>query len=149
MNFYGFQFNLVNVVVSLLIGMLIGSSLLCSCSKVSVKEGLAIMGADIGHNMSEGVPGDTWANAHANANANANTNANANNSNIFAALKNNVGGSVPLPDGQMTFFYANKFDPACCFKPQQYSTGTGCACISVEQMKYLNERGGNNTEDHH
>ena len=144
MNFYGFQFNLVNVVVSLLIGMLIGSSLLCSCSKVSVKEGLAIMGAEIGHNMSEGVPGDTWANAHANARANDN----ANDPNIFAALKNNVGGSIPLPDGQMNFFYANKFDPKCCFKPQQYSTSSGCACISVEQMRYLNERGGNNTEDH-
>ncbi len=139
MNFYGFQFNLVNVVVSLLIGMLIGSSLLCSCSKVSVKEGLAIMGAQIGHNMSEGVPGDTWANSNASASAN--------DSNVFAALKNNIGGSVPLPDGQMDFFYANKFDPSCCFKPQQYSTGTGCACISVEQMRYLNQRGGNNTKD--
>ena len=141
MNFYGFHFNLVNVVVSLLLGILIGSTLLCSCAKVSVKEGLALMGSEIGHNMSEGVPGDTWANTHANARANAN----ASDPNIFAALKNNVGGSVPLPDGQMNFFYANNFDPKCCFKPQQYSTSSGCACISVEQMRYLNERAGNNT----
>ena len=139
MNFMGFKFNLVNIAIALLIGSLIGSTLLCSCSKVNVKEGLAIMGAEIGWNMSQGVPGDTWANARDNDLQSGNT------TNMYAALKNNVGGEVPLPEDQMNFFYANKFDPACCFKPQQYSTGAGCACISVEQMKYLNERGGNNT----
>ena len=68
------------------------------------------------------------------------------NYNQYAALKGIVGGQVPLPDNQLNFFYANKFDGSCCTKPQQYSSSTGCACISEEQMKYLNQRGGNNTE---
>ena len=135
MNFYGFQFNLKTAAIFLLLGLLIGSSLFCACSKVTVKEGLALMAADIGYNLSDGVPGDTWTNP-------PNT---KHNKNIYAALDNNKGGAVPLPEGELNFFYANKFDPACCYKPQQYSTGAGCACISQEQMKYLNERGGNNT----
>ena len=49
MNLYGFTFNLVNVVIALLLGMFIGSSLLCACSKVSVKEGLAMLGGKIYH----------------------------------------------------------------------------------------------------
>ena len=141
MNLYGFQFNLVNVVVALLIGTLIGTTLLCSCAKVSIKEGLALLGADIGHNMSKGVPGDTWAKAHANSDTNTDSNAD----NIFAALKNNVAGSVPLPEGNMNFFYGNKFDPACCFSPNRYTSSSGCSCLSVDQVNYLNERGGNNT----
>ena len=141
MKLYGFQFNLVNVVVSLLIGTLIGSTLLCSFDKVSIKEGLAVMGTIIGHNMSEGVPGDTWAKAHANSG----TNTDSNDDSIFAALKNNVAGSVPLPEGNMNFFYGNKFDLACCFSPNRYTSSSGCACLSVDQVNYLNERGGNNT----
>ena len=136
-NLYGLKLNLVNI-VNIVIALIIGTSLLCSCSNVSVKEGLEMIGAELGHNMSEGVPGDKWANSRDNNLQSNNT------TNMYASLKNNVGGSVPLPEDQMSLFYANKFDPACCFKPQNYSTGAGCACISVEQMKYLNERGGNN-----
>ena len=64
----------------------------------------------------------------------------------YAPLKGITGGPVPLPENQLDFFFANKFDGSCCAKPQQYSSSTGCACISPEQMKYLNRRGGNNTE---
>ena len=63
----------------------------------------------------------------------------------YGPLKNNTGGSVPLPENELNFFYNNKFDPSCCSQPQQYSSSTGCACITKEQMQYLNKRGGNNT----
>lgn len=135
MNLYGFKFNLETVIGSLLLGLLIGSSLFCSCSKVSVKEGMSLIGAALDYNLSSGVPGDTWTNKPDTKSDKS----------IYASLKNNKGGTVPLPNGEMNFFYANKFSPSCCYKPQQYSTGSGCACISVEQMKYLNERGGNNS----
>lgn len=61
----------------------------------------------------------------------------------MTALKNNKGGVVPLPEGQLNFFYDTSFHPKCCNLPQQYSSSTGCACITPEQMRYLNTRGGN------
>ena len=136
MNLFGVKVNLATVLVSLVLGLVIGASLLCSCSNLSVKEGLQMIGAKVGYNMSDGVPGDTWADIPGQK---------YNQKSIYALLKDNKGGKVPLPKGELDFFYANKFDLSCCFKPQTYSSSTGCACISVDQMKYLNERGGNNT----
>ena len=52
------------------------------------------------------------------------------------------GTPVPL-ENTMYYFKDNKFDPSCC--PTTYTSGTGCACTSVPQMVYLNERGGNRT----
>ena len=63
--------------------------------------------------------------------------------NIFAKLETNEGGQVPLPEGELVFFNKTKFSPECC--PSSYSSSAGCACASPEQMKYLNERGGNRT----
>ena len=59
-----------------------------------------------------------------------------------APLSGNQGGSVPLPPGQLDFFYANKFDPSCC-ATTSYSGSNGCPCISPQQMEYLNSRAGN------
>ena len=56
-----------------------------------------------------------------------------------------TGTQVPLPDGQLFFFQNNQFKPECC--PSPYSASTGCACMSSEQIAYLNSRGGNRTCD--
>jgi len=49
---------------------------------------------------------------------------------------------VPLPEGELVFFANNQFKPECC--PNSYSNGSGCACMTVNQYKYLIDRGGNN-----
>ena len=49
---------------------------------------------------------------------------------------------IPLPEGQMMLFADTEFKPQCC--PNTYSTGAGCACMTVDQLNYLNARGGNN-----
>lgn len=54
----------------------------------------------------------------------------------------NKGTPVPL-QGTMDFFKDNAFRPDCC--PSTYSLSTGCACLSSDQIEYLNERGGNRT----
>jgi hypothetical protein len=65
-------------------------------------------------------------------------------SNIYSELeKNEGGGPIPLPEDELLFFDSTKFSPECC--PSPYSTSEGCVCASPEQMKYLNERGGNRT----
>lgn len=63
------------------------------------------------------------------------------------AQKSNMysGTQVPLPDGELFFFQNNQFKPECC--PSPYSASTGCACMSSEQISYLNSRGGNRTSD--
>lgn len=49
---------------------------------------------------------------------------------------------VPLPDGQMDMFATTSFSPKCC--PNTFSNSMGCACMTLEQQKYLTQRGGNN-----
>jgi hypothetical protein len=62
---------------------------------------------------------------------------------LYANLEHNVTGPIPLPDEELVFFDKNIFSPECC--PSNYSSADGCLCAAPEQMKYLNERGGNRT----
>lgn len=132
----GFKFNLATVVVALLIGFIICCFTLCSCTSLELKEGFNLIGAPTNYKMGDGVPGDTWP---------LHNNQSQEDDNMYASLENNVAGKVPLPDNELFLFYDNKFSPECCYKPQQYSSSTGCACLSPAQMKYLSSRGGNNT----
>lgn len=52
----------------------------------------------------------------------------------FSNLKKNP--DIPL------IFNDTPFKPSCC--PNTYSNSTGCACMSLQQYNYLNDRGGNN-----
>lgn len=49
---------------------------------------------------------------------------------------------IPLPEGESDMFATTQFKPECC--PNAYSTSTGCACMTVEQYNFLQNRGGNN-----
>jgi hypothetical protein len=49
---------------------------------------------------------------------------------------------IPLPEGQLDMLATTPFAPECC--PNAYSSSTGCACMTVEQYNYLQDRGGNN-----
>ena len=48
----------------------------------------------------------------------------------------------PLPNDQMFMFANTQFKPECV---SSYSSSTGGACMTMDQYKMLNERGGNNT----
>ena len=49
---------------------------------------------------------------------------------------------IPLPEGELDFFATTPFKPECC--PNLYSNSTGCACVTVDQYNYIQQRGGNN-----
>ena len=49
---------------------------------------------------------------------------------------------IPLPGGELDFFFNTPFRPECC--PNTYSTDRGCACTTQKQNGYLVTRGGNN-----
>ncbi len=53
-----------------------------------------------------------------------------------------TGTPVPLPEGEMFMFADNKVSPECC-SSSTFSTVDGCVCTSMDQIKYINERGGN------
>jgi hypothetical protein len=55
-----------------------------------------------------------------------------------------TGTPVPLPEGELFMFANNVSSPECCTSAT-YSTVDGCVCTSMDQLKYLNERGGNRT----
>lgn len=49
---------------------------------------------------------------------------------------------IPLPKGQLDMFATTPFAPECC--PNAYSSSMGCACMTVDQYKFLKNRGFNN-----
>jgi len=132
---FGRKANVELIIISIIIGMILCSFTLCSC--VGMKKENFSMGAPLNYNLGEGVPMNNWSQP--------NTSGDVPESAMYASLENNVGGTVPLPPNQLSFFSDTKFDASCCYKPQQYSTSNGCACMSPKQMKYLSNRGGNNT----
>ena len=126
------------LVLIMIVGAFIGVNMWCSCAggiKEGFNAGVNIAGAAIDYSMGKGLP-QSWENVNGKIDANSAAT-------WYKSLEGNVGGPVPLPEGQLSMFADNKFDPNCC--PSTYSTGSGCACVSPEQAKYLNERGGNRT----
>lgn len=126
------------LVLIMIVGAFIGINMWCSCAG-GVREGFAasvnLAGAALDYSMGKGI-NQSWENVNGKLDSNSA-------STWFQSLEGNVGGPVPLPKGQLTMFADNKFDPDCC--PATYTGSTGCACVSPEQMKYLNSRGGNRT----
>ena len=113
--------------------------------KEGFQAGLVGIGAAIDYKMGDGVK-KSWENKNTILNSNPSpTDSKAINdsANIYSDLEKNEGGSIPLKEDELLIFDSNKFSPDCC--PSTYSTGEGCLCASPEQMKYLNERGGNRT----
>ena len=47
------------------------------------------------------------------------------------------------------FFNYNISSPDCCSYNSNYSTSNGCLCITPEQYKFLNSRGGNRFNSYH
>ena len=124
------------ILVSLIVGGLLGSHLFCSCAKVSAKEGMEILGSALNDSIGNGNP-NSWENkAYQYASG-------MNNDNRLARHNTYKGTPVPLPEGEMFLFADNEFKPECC--GATFSASTGCACTSQEQIRYVNERGGNRT----
>jgi hypothetical protein len=133
-NILGQKMRLEIIIICVLVFWFISANMFCSCAG-GVKEGfnsaLDLTGAALNYTMGTGVKG-SWDKPRTDIPPNINQ-----------SLEGNVGGPVPLPEGELFIWRENKSDPNCC--PGIYSTSTGCICSSPEQMNYLNERGGNRT----
>ena len=147
------------VVLFVVIGLVLGSHLFCSCTSFSVggmpsnvgsvikeaftqqKLGSSGYGASLNYNMDSGLPtsgpNGGWVNAARNY---ANQVGNQDNT---TSGQHHTGGPIPLPPGELLIFAHNEIKPECC--PSYYSSSTGCVCTSQKQWDYLNQRGGNRT----
>ncbi len=132
MKLLGIKFRPMVVALCLLVGIMIGAFALCSCAKVTlkeVKEGFESMGAPTNYSMGKGVKG-SYGSSHLPS--------------IAQHLDNNMSGKLPLPPGELFFFADNEFKPECCVPPfSSVSSADGCACVTKEQVDYINARGGN------
>ena len=91
--------------------------------------------SNIGDDMSENVTGSWGKQRKVNT--------------ISQQLDTHQGPKVPLPPGQLSFFAQTTFTPECCVPPfSGASNANGCACVTEEQVNYINARGGNNTSNH-
>jgi hypothetical protein len=52
--------------------------------------------------------------------------------------------TLPLAKGELSFFAKTPFSVDCCKNGSSYSSSDGCACMTVPQYSYLQNRGGNN-----
>jgi len=132
---FGMTCRIEIIILCLIVGMILGGHVLCSCVtpqlKKKVKEGFAnaLGSAPLNYKMGRGVISsfDT-----------------KNLPSIAQDLSTHMGPKVPLPAGQLFFFANNRFAPECCVPPQSgVSNGDGCACVTQEQVNYISSRGGN------
>jgi hypothetical protein len=95
-------------------------------------------GPEFGSNKSPGyiMRPDTWAQPTLSYSMGTTPSAGA------QAILNRPKQPIPLPEGELDVFATTQFKPECC--PNAFSTSSGCACMTTEQLGYLHARGGNN-----
>ena len=133
----GVSVNLINLAIAVVVIHIIMGMAGCSCSKLSLKEGMQRMGSSVNYKMGQGVPG---------LNVGWDTKAlQAGSSLPYRKQQHDTyqGTNVPLKDGQLYMFAGNEFKPSCC--GSTYSNSTGCMCATKQQVDYVNQRGGNRT----
>lgn len=133
---FGHSCRLEIIIVCIVVGFVLGAHLFCSCSRIGAQEGMAVMGAALDWTMGQDVATSWTTKAKSYANEMGYSTAQSK----WSQYK---GTSVPLPEGEMFMFANNDFKPECC--PSTYTSSTGCACITQEQVNYINQRGGNRT----
>ena len=150
---FGYEVRVEIVIACIIIGMVAGLFLFCDCFQYSILEGMAQQEASnrkARKKTQEGFTNLSNNDLHINDSYTMGWVQTAKQyasgmgyKNKLNSYKDNVGTPVPLPEGELFFFADNKFKPECC--PSTYSDSTGCACLSQDQVTYINERGGNRT----
>jgi hypothetical protein len=157
---FGYEVRVEIVIACIIIGMVAGLFMFCDCFQYSILEGMQTknggakkkLASKEGFNapIKEGFTNLNNNDLHINDSYTMGWVKNAKQyasgmgyKNKLNSYKDNVGTPVPLPEGELFFFADNKFTPECC--PSTYSDSMGCACLSQDQVTYINQRGGNRT----
>ena len=111
-------------ILCIILGAFIGTKLLCNCCKFrTLGEAFTVIGSKIDDVMQT----DKKARKQ-----------------LFNPNETYEKVQVPLPEGQLFYYANNEFKPECCKNSSVSGTG-GCACLTDEQEKFLENRGGNKT----
>ena len=116
------------VVICVVLGIIIGSTMLCGCRCNKHKlENFAVgrnaAEFNVSKGMSDGVHTEKWGDS------------------INHYQTQNLKSDNK---DQMFMWSNNKYDPKCC-SFSSVSGSNGCVCLTQEQNKFLNNRGGNRT----
>ena len=144
------------LILIIIVGAIMFGHTICGCTKITPIEGFNLVKGMI-NGLKEGFTSANTNNGDS-ARFNLNNDKQVNTSKWFQAnlayapgMKASKGAQsiwdrkaqpIPLPEGELDMFATTPFKPECC--PNTYSKSTGCACMTVDQYKYLNDRGGNN-----
>ncbi len=155
--FGSYKFRVEILIMIVVVFWIMFGHLLCSCCLVSFKEGMAVLTTAATKRGSRKLgftnmtfepefasskssdtimPSSSWSMPTLVYSPGATPSAGA--KSIYDRKKQ----PVPLPEGEMDMFATTEFKPSCC--PNAYSTSTGCACMTVDQYKWIKNRGGNN-----
>jgi hypothetical protein len=150
-------FRLEILVLIVFVAWLLFGHLICSCSKIGIKEGFNMASSTIS-NVREGFSANNiaYTSEFGKFKKNDTTIMNPKNWSMPTLLYTpgktpdkgvqSIWGRTPQPiplrKGEMNMFATTPFKPECC--PNTYSTSTGCACMTVDQYDYLRGRGSNN-----
>lgn len=140
LNIFGQKLRLEILILIMFVGAFIGVNLLCGCAggiKEGFDAGVTLTGAALDYTLGKGIPYG-WKDSAMQQN-------DFKPSDWYKQLENNVGGTVPLQDNKLSMFSDTEFAPRCC--PATYTNSSGCACLSPDQAQYLNQRGGNRTQE--
>ena len=151
---FGYEVRVEIVIACIIIGMVAGLFMFCDCFQYSILEGMQTNNSGAKKKMAkkekEGFTNLSNNDLHINDSYTMGWVQTAKQyasgmgyKNKLNSYKDNVGTPVPLPEGELFFFADNKFKPECC--PSTYSDSMGCACLSQDQVTYINQRGGNRT----
>ena len=152
-----FTFRLEILILILVVSWVLWGHLLCSCSKVGLYEGFSIVNT-FANKIKEGFAANNMAYTPQYANFKKNSSVIMPPSKWSMPTLTFTPGQkadkgvqkiwdrkpqpIPLPKGELDVFATTPFKPECC--PNTYSNSSGCACMTVEQYNYLQNRGGNN-----
>jgi len=117
LNFINIEVDLITIIISIILGMIISSYTLCSCTKINCKEGFSLLNKpDWELKVNLGISRDKW---------------------------NTMSDNKLLSENSLNYLSNNEFNAKCC-NNNEYSSSNGCPCLDNKQIKYLNSRGGNN-----
>jgi hypothetical protein len=134
------------VVLFLVIGMVLGGHIFCSCTSFSMNGMPSDVGSVIKEAFTQQLGSDDYSATNRNGgwvNAAQNYAQHVGNQNNAKSGEYHKGGPIPLPPGELLIFAENEIKPECC--PSYYASSNGCVCASKKQLDYLNQRGGNRT----
>jgi len=124
----GIKFRVEILIIGVVIGMIMGGHLLCSCSKISLQEGFEI-GNDMINVLTDKLENGSKKKIISNNDSSV----------IIPAEMSDLDSGIL----SMDFFEETNFKPEAC--PNTYSSSTGCATFGPKQKLALATRGGNNT----